>query len=203
MSTKREETRRHLLAAARRLFEERGYQEVGLEEIGAAAGVSRQAVYLHFGSKPGLLADLFTWVEEQERLGELLAPVFSAPTGTQALLRLVEAHASFESRISAIAEVAESARKTAPEMDKLVGERMAIRHRAVRTIVARLRDEGRLRSGWSVDDATGFVWTLLSPAAYRLLVHERGWSTRRWSTRTKKLLLDAFVTRGPGDEVAG
>ena len=203
MSTKKKEaTRVRLLAAARELFEARGYHDIGLEEIGAAAGVSRQAVYLHFGSKPRLLADLFSWVEEQERLGELLEPVFAAANGTEALMRLVEAHAVFERRIAAIAEVAESARRLAHEMDALVAGRMSIRHRAVREIVARLQDEGRLRAGWSVDDAAGFVWTLLSPATYRLLVHERGWSGRRWTTRTKQLVADAFITGEPGGDDA-
>lgn len=199
MSTRKEETRTRLLGAARALFEERGYHAIGLEEIGAAAGVSRQAVYLHFGSKAQLLAELFRWVEEQERLSDLLEPVFSAPSGLEALVRLVDAHATFEGRIAAIADVAESARRTAPEMDALVGERMAIRHRAIREIVARVRDEGRLRPGWTIDDAAGLVWTLLSPAGYRLLVHERGWSARRWSTRTKQLLLGGFITEVPDD----
>lgn len=199
MSSRREDTRIRLLAAARELFERLGYHEVALEEIGAAAGVSRQTVYLHFGSKPQLLAELFDWVEEQERLGDLLAPVFAAPSGIEALLRLVDAHATFERRIAAIAQVAESARRSAPEMDALVTERMAIRLGAMREIMARVRDEGRLRPGWTVDDAATFVWTLLSPSAYRLLVHERGWSGRRWSTRTKQLLIDGFITGQPDD----
>jgi AcrR family transcriptional regulator len=203
MSTRANQTRTRLLAAARALFEARGYHDVGLEEIGAAAGVSRQAVYLHFGSKPQLLAELFNWVEEQERLSDLLAPVFAASSGLEALLRLVDAHATFERRIAAIAAVAESARKTAPEMEALVTERMAIRHRAVREIMVRIRDEGRLRTGWTADDAAAFVWALLSPPAYRLLVHDRGWSGRRWSNCTKQLLLDAFIADERDDRDAG
>lgn len=69
-----------------------------------------------------------------------------------------------QGRIAAIADVAEFACRTEPEMDALAGEWMAIRHRAMREIVARVRDEGRLRPGWTIDDATGFVWTPLSPA---------------------------------------
>jgi AcrR family transcriptional regulator len=199
MSTRREKTRTRLLASARTLFEARGYHEVGLEEIGAAADVSRQTVYLHFVSKSQLLADLFDWVEEQERLGELLAPVFAAPTGLEALLRLVDVHATFEGRIAAIAAVAESARRTSPEMDALVTERMELRHRAMREIVTRVHHEGRLRPGWTIDDATAVLWTLLSPATYRLLVHDRSWSARRWSKRTKQLLVDALIT-DPADD---
>ena len=110
-----------------------------------------------------------------------------------------EAVVSGLAREGVVAGTAESARRAAPEMDALVVGRMAIRHRAVREIVARVRDEGRLQAGWSIDDAAGFVWTLLSPAAYRLLVHERGWSGGRWTTRTKQLLADAFITGEPDD----
>lgn len=193
MSTKREATRSRVLGAARALFEERGYHDVGLEEIGAAAGVSRQAVYLHFGSKAQLLVELFGWVEEQEHLGDLLAPVLAEPDAVEALSLLVDAHARFEPGIARIADAAEAARRTAPEMDELVRGRMELRRQGMRRIVARIRAQGRLRSGWTVDDATGFVWALLSPESHRLLVREQGWSNRRWATGTKRLLLAALV----------
>lgn len=40
-----------LLAAAERLFAERGFLAVRLEDIGAAAGVSGPAIYRHFPTK--------------------------------------------------------------------------------------------------------------------------------------------------------
>jgi TetR/AcrR family transcriptional regulator of autoinduction and epiphytic fitness len=40
-----------ILDAARRLFLEGGYEGVNLEQVGRAAGVSRQTVYNQFGSK--------------------------------------------------------------------------------------------------------------------------------------------------------
>ncbi|MGR2753800.1 TetR/AcrR family transcriptional regulator [Agromyces arachidis] len=45
-----------LLAAAARLFAERGYPGVTLEELGQAAGVSGPAVYRHFPGKAAVLA---------------------------------------------------------------------------------------------------------------------------------------------------
>jgi AcrR family transcriptional regulator len=45
-----------LLDAAARLFAERGFDRVTLEEIGGAAGISGPAVYRHFAGKQAVLA---------------------------------------------------------------------------------------------------------------------------------------------------
>lgn len=50
--------RTQLLSAAARLFAERGFLSVRLEDIGAAAGVSGPAIYRHFPNKEALLVEL-------------------------------------------------------------------------------------------------------------------------------------------------
>jgi len=47
-------TRAALVAAARPLFAARGFEAVPAEEIVAVAGLTRGALYHHFGGKPGL-----------------------------------------------------------------------------------------------------------------------------------------------------
>lgn len=54
--------RMQLLAAAERLFAERGFQAVRLEDIGAAAGVSGPAIYRHFPNKESLLVELLVGI---------------------------------------------------------------------------------------------------------------------------------------------
>src|SRR5258707_727390 len=49
-----EQTRRHILEAARRLFLERGYVATSMAAIAAEAGVSHETVYATFGPKPVL-----------------------------------------------------------------------------------------------------------------------------------------------------
>lgn len=54
--------RQQLLSAAERLFAERGFLAVRLEDIGAAAGVSGPAIYRHFPNKESLLVELLVGI---------------------------------------------------------------------------------------------------------------------------------------------
>jgi AcrR family transcriptional regulator len=77
-----EATRAALVAAARGLFGERGYSAVGTEEIVRAAGVTRGALYHHFGGKRDLLEAVYRQVEEETaaRISEqVLGGGYSSP----------------------------------------------------------------------------------------------------------------------------
>ncbi|MGM7677875.1 TetR/AcrR family transcriptional regulator [Microbacterium sp. A94] len=54
-----------LLQEAARLFAERGYSGVSLEDIGSAVGVSGPAVYRHFAGKQALLGAVLIKVSEE------------------------------------------------------------------------------------------------------------------------------------------
>jgi AcrR family transcriptional regulator len=64
----REQTRARLLAAAGTVFAERGYDRASLEDVAAAAGLTKGAVYSSFASKDELFYALMS-----ERIGERLA----------------------------------------------------------------------------------------------------------------------------------
>jgi AcrR family transcriptional regulator len=69
MKTRRAEqaegTRAALIEAARPLFAERGYADVGTEEIVAAARVTRGALYYHFEDKRDLFRAVFAEVDRE------------------------------------------------------------------------------------------------------------------------------------------
>lgn len=78
-----EETKAALLDAARTLFGENGYAATSLEEVVARAGVTKGALYHHFGGK----AQLFQAVYEQVKreLSDQVVRVFLLPDPWQAL----------------------------------------------------------------------------------------------------------------------
>src|SRR3982750_4791016 len=81
-------TRAALITAARRLFTARGYDAVGTEEIVRAAGVTRGALYHHFGGKSGLLDAAYEQIEAellQRIAGEVGARAAGDPLGELAL----------------------------------------------------------------------------------------------------------------------
>jgi AcrR family transcriptional regulator len=89
-----EVTREALLAAARGLFTERGYENVATEEIVRAAGVTRGALYHHFGDKASLLEAVYGRIEAEstERVArivlgsELESPLEAMKAGIGAFL---------------------------------------------------------------------------------------------------------------------
>jgi AcrR family transcriptional regulator len=71
-------TRAALVTTARRLFAERGYAHVPAEEIVAAAGVTRGALYHHFADKQQLFCAVFEELEA-EVTAEIAAAITGAP----------------------------------------------------------------------------------------------------------------------------
>ena len=86
--------RERILAAAARLFAERGFHGVTIEELGEAVGVSGPAVYKHFASKDAVLGELLVGVSES-LLSGASAVVARADRADDALEGLVAFHTDF------------------------------------------------------------------------------------------------------------
>lgn len=83
-----------LLEAAADLFAARGYHAVGIDDIGAAAGISGPGVYRHFASKQALLEALCDRAMTRMLDGARRTRA-SVPDPTAALEALVDLHVAF------------------------------------------------------------------------------------------------------------
>jgi len=89
-----ENRREQILREAARLFAERGFHGVGVDEIGAAVGISGPGLYRHFAGKEAMLAELLVGIS-----GRLLAAgrekVSAADHPAAALDALISGHIDF------------------------------------------------------------------------------------------------------------
>src|ERR1700737_3873756 len=128
MSSRRTGTRASVIRAAIDLFAEVGFNSVGLESVGRAAGVSRQTVYDLFGSKSGLLRAM---IEEQEReagLPEMLQRMAAAPTGRAMLEAYLNAVVTVQPKVYQPSMIVYRARADDPLAAEMWNWRMQSRH---------------------------------------------------------------------------
>ncbi|MDH0645705.1 TetR/AcrR family transcriptional regulator [Pseudomonas sp. GD03858] len=80
-----EQTRATLLAMARKVFSEQGYANTSMDDLTARAGLTRGALYHHFGDKQGLLAAVVAQIdgEVDERLNRITVTAEDAWEGFQ------------------------------------------------------------------------------------------------------------------------
>ena len=86
--------REQLLEAAAGMFAARGYHAVGIDDIGAAAGISGPGVYRHFASKQALLESLCDRAMTRMLVGARRTRS-SLPDPGAALEALVDLHVEF------------------------------------------------------------------------------------------------------------
>lgn len=177
----RAETRRTILAACWKLLDEKGVPS--LEQIAQAAGVSRQAVYLHFKSRNELLIECIEYIKTECGVPGLLENLRNAPDSDSVLAAMLEFHLEFTPRTARGSLLVELERARDPELEDAWQKRTGNRLQLFRVVVDRFAAEDRLVDGWTRDDAADFLWALLSPSITYDLLTRRRWSKKRLHER--------------------
>src|SRR5690242_13342874 len=110
-------TRAALLAAARALLEEHGFEALSMASVAERAGVSRRAVYLHFASRGELVGALFEYVAESEGLQATVQTVRLAPDAATALDNWARLEATYHARILGVARALEHVGREDPDAE--------------------------------------------------------------------------------------
>ncbi|QES48367.1 TetR family transcriptional regulator [Streptomyces venezuelae] len=87
--------REQILNEAARLFAERGFHGVGVDEIGAAVGISGPGLYRHFAGKDAMLAELLVGISERLLTGGRHRVAEAAGRPEEVLASLVDGHIDF------------------------------------------------------------------------------------------------------------
>jgi AcrR family transcriptional regulator len=174
-------TRRAIVEAAGKLFEQRGYRGTALTAVAAAAGVARPTVTSAFGSKPALLRD----VVDEALAGDddpvpvadrpWFRPIWEAQTHHDLLAAYAQVCTLIDARAARIFEVVRRAADESPHVAELWERTQRSRRAAAGIVVKQLQSLGPV-PGWPGDDrAVDVVWLFNDPAHYDTLVVQCGW----------------------------
>ncbi len=182
-----EETRRHILDAAHRLFMERGYAGATINEIANKASVALKTIYAVFENKRNILIELLN--KSSSDRGEEHLPVLERPSvkavaqerdPRRQMEMFAEVIAGNLEGAAFISEIMNVAAKTEPDIRELVDRLNKQRWRNMAFAVKQFTANGPLREKDEAS-ATDTVWTLTSPEVFLLLTRERGLSKKKYA----------------------
>jgi AcrR family transcriptional regulator len=186
-------TRAALLAAARAILEEDGFDALTMTAVAECAGVTRRAVYMHFPSRAELVSGLFDHVARVEGLADSLREVWAAPDAIAALDAWAAHLARYHPRVLAVDRAVQRMWRLDPDAaahrKRVVAEKLS----NCRRLARRLDDEGRLAGGWTPESAADMLFALISSDAIEALIVDRRWSRQRLADHLGLLFRSTFV----------
>jgi AcrR family transcriptional regulator len=204
-------TRRAVVAAAHRLFLERGFAATTVPAIADAAGVSVQTVYKAFASKAGLAKAVFDVAmagdDEQATMLErdALRRVRDEPDPRRMFVLYGRFISEVAPRHVPVQLVIRDAASSDPDARQLWEELQAERLRGMTMFARALHEADHLRPGVSANEARDVLWTYNSAEVFELLVIGRGWSPGRYGRWVAAALTAALLPTTPAgpEEPAG
>jgi AcrR family transcriptional regulator len=193
VSSDNSNTRKRILKATLYLLEKHQDQGVRMTDIAKRAGISRQAVYLHFSTRAELLIAATYYLDELKGSDERLIPSRTATSGIQRLEAFIEAWGNYIPEIYAIGKALMAMKDTDEAAAKAWDDRMRdMRHGCQAAIEALDRDK-TLNPDHSPQQATDLLWTMLSVHSWEHLTIECGWSQTLYIKKLKFLAKRNFV----------
>ncbi len=181
MSSEKNETRRRILQASTELLEEGAGTGVRMADIAKRAGISRQAVYLHYGTRAELLEATTFYVDDIKESDARLAPSRAAKTGRERLEAYVGAWTNYIPDIYPIALALIAMGETDEEARAAWSRRMEDMREGCAAAIAALKRDGDLAAGYSQKEATDLLWMLLQVENRKKLVEGSGWSQAKYA----------------------
>ncbi len=193
MSSHNPETRERILQSALSLLEASPGRGVRMTDIAKRAGISRQALYLHFSTRAELLIATTHYLDELKGADERLVPSRTAPSGCERLEAFIDAWGGYIPEIYGIAGALLAMKDTDEAAAKAWEERMQDMRQGCAAAIEALSRDKLLSQDHAPDQATDILWTLLSVRNWEQLTMECGWSQDRYIETMKALARRIFV----------
>lgn len=195
MSSETSETRDRILDAAWTLLEERAGSGVRMSDIAKQAGISRQAVYLHFPTRAELLVAVTRHIDRVKDTDKRLEASRNAAGGIERLDAFIDAWGNYIPEIHGVARALIAMKDTDEAAAAAWDDRMqAVRHGCEAAVKA-LDKDGLLRPESSLRQSTDILWTLLSVANWEQLTGACGWTQVQYIEEIKSLARAGLLGR--------
>lgn len=170
------QTKDRILAAAKILFESKGFDSVTIEGLAQHAGVSAPTIYSIFQSKRGVLRALMDEALPPKQFEELVQKVSLEKTSKGRLeIAACMARKLYDAEREQM-NAFRGASVLAPEFKALENEREERRYLRQEDTVKAMEKDKSLAPGINITKARDILWTFTGRDIYRLLVIEKGWS---------------------------
>lgn len=186
MSSKNIETRTRILTASWELLENHQGQGVRMADIAQRAGVSRQALYLHFKTRTDILIATTRYIDEVKGVEDRLMASRAAKTGLERLEAFIDAWGNYIPEIYGVVKALLAVRDSDAAAAKAWDDRMQAVREGCQAAITALENDGKLSLNFTMAHATDILWVLLSVRNWEQLTQKCGWSQKDYMTNMKK-----------------
>jgi AcrR family transcriptional regulator len=167
-----------VLEAANRLIRENVFHTTTMDELAAAAGVSRATVFNRFGTKLGVLQALFRRGMEGPEM-EAIRDALAIEDPVESLETTIDASCAIWEVCGLVVEQLQAIVVLEPDASALIEEQEVEQREALQDLARRLARAGRLRAGVSDARATAALHMLTSLETFLWLRREYKLSLRQ------------------------
>ena len=166
-----------------------------MARVADLAGVSRQALYLHFADRADLLIEVSREADRRVRTPARQRRIDDASSGREALREAVAIQALIKPQLRGIATALDVLRRSDPAAEAAWKEREHARLDRCEQVVRRLHADGDLTPTMNVAVAARCLWAITSQRVWDDLVVDQGWSTSQYRKHLTQLAESALLRR--------
>jgi AcrR family transcriptional regulator len=179
-------TRNKILESTWQLLEADQGSLVRMTDIAKQAGISRQAVYLHFPTRAELLIATTRYLDDVLDIDKRLEASRNAESGPERMDAFIEAWGNYIPDIYGIAKALIAMQDTDEAAKLAWADRMHAVRQGCKAAARALKQDGVLSPDYSAKKATDILWTLLSVHNWAQLTIDCSWSQKRYIEATKR-----------------
>ncbi len=166
-----------------------------MTDIAKQAGITRQALYLHFATRAELLIATTHHLDQIKGSEERLVASRTAADGVERLDAFIEAWGSYIPEIYGVAKALLAMKDTDMAAAAAWDKRMRDMREGCAAAIDALEANAQLSADFSADQATDMLWTMLSVRNWEHLTFDCGWPQDWYIKNLKTLARAAFVKR--------